>query len=48
MYPLTSVYEYFRFYKQNGETYPCTNTPSCLAAADTAFSKNNVNETVYP
>jgi beta-glucanase (GH16 family) len=48
MYPLTSVYEYFRFYKQNGETYPCTNTPSCLSAADTAFAKNNVNETVYP
>src|SRR5262249_26416105 len=33
MYPLKSEYEWFRFYKAAGETYPCTSTPGCLAAA---------------
>ena len=48
VYPLTSQYEYFRFYKQTGETYPCTPTPGCISAADAAFSKNNKDETTYP
>jgi hypothetical protein len=48
MYPLKSEYEWFHFYKADGETYPCTATPGCLAAADTAFAKNNMNETTYP
>jgi hypothetical protein len=47
-YPLASEYEWFHFYKQDGETYPCTNTPTCLQPADTAFAKNNMNETTYP
>jgi hypothetical protein len=47
-YPLQSEYEWFRFYKQTGETYPCTSTPGCLQAADTEFAKNNVSETTYP
>jgi beta-glucanase (GH16 family) len=48
VYPLKSEYEWFRFYKQDGETYPCTATPGCLQAADTAFAKNNMSEATYP
>jgi hypothetical protein len=47
-YPLKSEYEWFHFYKADGETYPCSPTPTCLQAADTAFAKNNMNETTYP
>jgi len=48
MYPLKSEYEWFHFYKQDAETYPCTATPGCLQAVDTAFAKNNVSEATYP
>jgi len=48
MYPLKSEYEWFHFYKADGETYPCSPAPACLQAADTAFAKNNTNETTYP
>ena len=47
-YPLKSEYEWFHFYKADGETYPCSPTPTCLQPADTAFAKNNMNETTYP
>jgi beta-glucanase (GH16 family) len=49
MYPFSAVYEYFHFYKWNSETtYPCSPTPSCLQASDTAYSRNNPTETNYP
>jgi beta-glucanase (GH16 family) len=48
VYPLVSTYEYFRFYKATGETYPCTPTPSCVSAADAKDSQNNIDETTYP
>jgi beta-glucanase (GH16 family) len=48
MYPLKSEYEWFHFYKADAETYPCTATPGCLQAADTAFAKNNMSEATYP
>jgi beta-glucanase (GH16 family) len=48
VYPMHAEYEYFRFYKATGETYPCTPTPTCLMAADTKFAKNNTDETTYP
>ncbi len=49
VYPFAASYDYFRFYKLNTETtYPCSPTPSCLTAADTAFSQNNPNEANYP
>jgi beta-glucanase (GH16 family) len=49
MYPFSSEYEYFRFYKWDQETtYPCSPTPSCLPMSDTAFSQNNPNEPNYP
>jgi beta-glucanase (GH16 family) len=49
VYPFTASYDYFHFYKWNNETtYPCSPTPSCLPAADTAHSQNNPNETNYP
>ena len=48
VYPMTAEYEYFRFYKATGETYPCTPTPTCISADDAKFSKNNKDETTYP
>jgi beta-glucanase (GH16 family) len=43
MYPMTSEYEWFRFYKWDQEdTYPCTAmNESCLSADDTNLSSNN-------
>mmetsp|Transcript_5965 Transcript_5965/g.14164 ORF Transcript_5965/g.14164 Transcript_5965/m.14164 type:complete len:479 (+) Transcript_5965:71-1507(+) len=42
-YPMTSEYEYFRFYKWDGETqYPCAGLgTSCLTPDDLYLSKNN-------
>jgi len=49
VYPFAATYDYFHFYKWNQETtYPCSPTPSCLPAADTAYSQNNPNEPNYP
>jgi hypothetical protein len=49
VYPFSSEYEYFRFYKSDQETtYPCSPTPSCLSSDDTDYSQNNPNETNYP
>jgi beta-glucanase (GH16 family) len=43
MYPFTAEYDFFRFYKQDGETYPMD--PAMLPAEDLNLSKNNPNET---
>jgi beta-glucanase (GH16 family) len=44
-YPITGYYDWFHFYKWNGDdTYPCDDTPSCLPAADLELAKNNVND----
>jgi endo-1,3-1,4-beta-glycanase ExoK len=47
-YPMTSMYDYFRFYKAaTGEsTYPCSPTPGCIAHSDIIMSKNNPNDGV--
>ncbi len=50
VYPMTSSYDYFHFYKLNGETYPCSPTPTCLSKTNndyTAAAQNNPNETPY-
>jgi hypothetical protein len=42
VYPMSSEYEWFRYYKWDNETtYPCPNPPACLPAADLNRSKNN-------
>ena len=43
VYPFTSEYDFFRFYKQDGETYPMETT--ALPAEDLNKSKNNPTET---
>lgn len=43
MYPFTAEYDFFRFYKQDGETYPMD--PAALPAEDKNKSKNNPTET---
>jgi beta-glucanase (GH16 family) len=44
-YPISGHYDWFRYYKWNGDaTYPCTNTPSCLPAADLELAKNNASD----
>jgi hypothetical protein len=43
MYPFTAEYDFFRFYKEDGETYPMD--PAALPADDLNKSKNNPNET---
>jgi hypothetical protein len=49
VYPFSSEYEWFRFYKWNDETtYPVDNPKVQLPAGDLDFSQNNPNETVYP
>lgn len=41
-YPIVGQYDWFRFYKWNGDTtYPCAGTPGCLPAADLELAKNN-------
>jgi|GEM_PF-1339827 beta-glucanase (GH16 family) len=47
-YPMTAMYDYFRFYKAaTGEsTYPCSPTPGCIAHSDIIMSKNNPNDGV--
>lgn len=44
-FPFTTEYDYVRFYKEDGEQYPCGPTPSCLPAEDLNLSKNNPKET---
>jgi beta-glucanase (GH16 family) len=45
--PLTTEYDWVRFYKWNNETtYPCSPTPSCLPAGDLDGSKNNFEDGV--
>ena len=47
---MTSSYDYFHFYKQTGETYPCSPTPGCLSKTNndyTAAAQNNPKETPY-
>jgi hypothetical protein len=47
-YPMRATYDFFRFYKLVGETYPCVNTPACLPAADkTQSAQNNPSEADY-
>jgi beta-glucanase (GH16 family) len=44
-YPITGYYDWFHFYKWNGDdTYPCDGTPSCLPADDLVLAKNNIND----
>jgi beta-glucanase (GH16 family) len=43
VYPFTAEYDFFRFYKQDGETYPME--PTALPAEDLNKSKNNPTET---
>ncbi len=43
MYPFTAEYDWFRFYKLDGETYPMD--PAALPATDLNKSKNNATET---
>jgi beta-glucanase (GH16 family) len=44
-YPIVGYYDWFRFYKWNGDdTYPCANTPSCLPEDDLTLAKNNIND----
>ena len=50
VYPMTSSYDYFHFYKQTGETYPCSPTPGCLSKTNndyTVAAQNNPKETPY-
>jgi endo-1,3-1,4-beta-glycanase ExoK len=45
VYPVAGQYDWFRYYRWTGEdTYPCTNTPSCLSADDLKLAKNNPND----
>jgi beta-glucanase (GH16 family) len=43
MYPFTAEYDWFRFYKLDGEEYP--KDPAMLSAEDKNASKNNATET---
>jgi beta-glucanase (GH16 family) len=44
-YPFTGEYDWFRFYKWDGDDrYPCAPVPACLAADDLDLSGNNPNE----
>src|SRR6266545_2512915 len=44
-YPMTTEYEWFRFYKwNNDQQYPCPNPPTCLPADDKDVSKNNPDD----
>ena len=53
VFPFTSEYEYFRFYKNNAEEtahapeYPCSPTPSCLPMTDLDYAQNNGSEMNY-
>lgn len=41
-YPITGYYDWFRFYRWNGESdYPCEGVPGCLPADDLTLAKNN-------
>jgi beta-glucanase (GH16 family) len=42
VYPISGSYDWFRFYRWNGETtYPCNGTAGCPSAADLELAKNN-------
>jgi beta-glucanase (GH16 family) len=44
-YPMSTEYEWFRFYKWDQDTtYPCSNPPACLLAEDLDESKNNADD----
>ncbi len=44
-YPMTTEYEWFRFYKwNNDQQYPCPNPPTCLPTEDKDASKNNPDD----
>jgi hypothetical protein len=46
-YPFHTEYEWFRYYKWNGETeYPCADPASCLAPEDLDCAKNNPEDGV--
>ena len=48
-YPMTSEYEWFRFYKWDQEDkYPCTDLPNCLPGEDRVKSKNNPDDGLQP
>jgi beta-glucanase (GH16 family) len=48
-YPMSSEYEWFRFYKWDMDNkYPCADLPGCLPAEDRNKSKNNPTDGVDP
>jgi beta-glucanase (GH16 family) len=48
-YPLSSEYDWFRFYKWNGDDrYPCAAPPACLPPEDLDRSKNNPDDGLPP
>ena len=48
-YPMSSQYDWFRFYRWEGETnYPCAGPPACLPAEDLDKSKNNPDDGLSP
>jgi beta-glucanase (GH16 family) len=48
-YPFTTEYEWFRYYKWDGEVhYPCANPPACLDPTDLDYSKNNSEDGITP
>lgn len=44
-YPFTTEVDFIRFYKEDGEIYPCDAPPACLPPEDLNASKNNPKET---
>jgi hypothetical protein len=48
-YPLSAQYDWFRFYRWDGDkSYPCASPPGCLAADDRDKSKNNASDGLDP
>jgi beta-glucanase (GH16 family) len=48
-YPMRSQYDWFRFYRWDGETrYPCPTPPACLDPGDLVKSKNNPLDGLAP
>ncbi|HVJ18198.1 MAG TPA: glycoside hydrolase family 16 protein [Polyangiaceae bacterium] len=42
VYPISGTYDWFRFYRWDGETnYPCNGTAGCPSEADLELAKNN-------
>ncbi len=49
VYPMVAEYDWFRFYKWDGDTtYPCSGPPACLPEGDRDRSKNNPEDMINP